>query len=817
MPLITDATNPYAAISSVDPAPDETGDFIQLQRYDWILMGVEKQQATYEDLASPPGGITFGQTAAQSRTAITTVQDAASGAVPSSTDGEPAATRNRLQNGRPAGAQTEVGILSAWDSPFGTKAVKNGILGDGRWGTPAYSWVLQTPATNQRVTVNGTILPRVENTPQEYIRVWAGLDLVEIWMSDYSGGAFTIRMVVEPGQKRTSADSQPSYEDPSFVKILLTNDVLTPIITIIIEEDSSQITVITDKDKTNGKGKRVDLPFKFKENTRTKTYDMAIIPVWNGILITNQRYDNESLRLREAAYIVYDPEKELELEIAKKLKLDTGNPADVCTLGSPDRIFPTATGGSLGGGPQAIELDGTPAYTKLYVSMNRCGGQVQFKQLYFTYKGGVSDVHKKTTTPDEEKVIPIFCRNTAGWLWGSQKTTNASSDLYSVRWKSNLATTEREVFPFQTWGYITYRKYNQFDLMGIKNRTGTVAIDGGPGTPQNQNILSVEVQRNLEGGQGKILFDQYEDGVGIDQEIGAIEIDMVGGENTTPGRVYTGITWGAGPQLATDITNNNLGLKGLEQKMEDIRIIDAPPFDAFDHRIVVQYLTDLAGIELDLSDAELFQLKSTTDPQVWAEDFQSGTPIKDCLNAVADEAQYVWFINRFGVLKYIPALSQPGDASIWTYESDEQINFEAQVELSHIANVAILLSEIGGMPEDDQKQAQATPPQVRFGQVWWGKAEIDTTPVIPWSRWYFKAIPGVLTFDQFTNLITTIAERRGAFRWLGSMTVPGNAEVELLDSVIVDGIEFLVVGVQHQLDTQQKVWTTSMQLEVKTF
>jgi len=200
--------------------------------------------------------------------------------------------------------------------------------------------------------------------------------------------------------------------------------------------------------------------------------------------------------------------------------------------------------------------------------------------------------------------------------------------------------------------------------------------------------------------------------------------------------------------------------------------------------------------------------------------------VKDALDAVATEAQYVWFITKDGVLKYLPVFAVPTDSETHTYESNEVKQLNVASELSHVHNFIILGGEVGGAantPTEEQKDLTKAP-ALQWGQVCFLLAELETDPEFDWTRAIFAGWPGIFTREELDRQLEEIKKRVSAFRWRGQLTVPGNADIELLDTIVVAGDivgteddEFLAVSITQSMDTQNKTWTTQMELEGKNF
>lgn len=813
MALIEAKTNPFCTLESQDKTPDIDLLIVQAERYDWLINGTLRGDFDPEELFDPPDdadGVKIADYEPAERVAVTSSQKdrQEDGVIP--TDGtEPEESRDFVQQDRSSAVVTSVGLLSAFDVFFGTERVKNRIQGIRFLGQKSqWEW---EPDANPRASVDGgDWWYRCEPTEKENVIIRPSSDPVTLTMgNDDEGGAFALRIAVEPVHKKSQGAG--TREDPWEV-VISAGDWEFKL--------SEHIPELICKNTVTENEKKINVTEVVKDVTLGRLLDIAFIPVWNGVILVNPSFLQEEAKYKILGHIEGIVEDSVEEEVKKILKLDEGDSGLIHDEGDPNRKWPDFI--QLDEDRHLFDLD------PLTVTFKKCGGRLTFKPVYFTPRGTVADVFSLGEDNTLDEVVPIFCKNQGGWDVAVQKTRNENNEteIYAIKWEKGTGSAAggmsdfRERRPFQLWGYLNARNFDASDR-GFKNETGIVVVN----EPRLRDLLAVNVTRSLENHMGNFIFDSYESGETADVVVGALQVFMGGGENTRAGQVFDGLVWGTGPQVDENNPRAfNFELRGLYQKLEDIRLPDSPPFDAFDHRTVVAYLCDAGGVECDLSDAEEYILRSTTDIHQWAVHFRAGTTVKDAMDAVAAEAQYVWFITKDGVLKYLPVFAVPTDSETWDYGSNEVINLSATSELSHVHNFIILGGEVGGSansPTEEQKDLTKAP-ALQWGQVCFLLAELDTDPTFAWTRAIFAGWPGVFTREELDRQLEEIKKRVSAFRWKGQMTVPGNAGIELLDTVLVGGdltadSEFLVVNISHSLDTQSKQWTTQLELEGKNF
>lgn len=811
MALIEAKTNPFCTLESTDKTPDEELIVIQAERYDYLINGVIRVDFDPEELFEPTddeNGIKIADFGVAERVAVvSSMKDSLEDGVIPPEGTEPEASRDFVQKARASAVVTAVGLLSGFDVFFGTERIKNRVKGI-KYLAQKSQWEWEPDTNPRNKSPQGPAWYRCENAQDENVWIRPAKDPVTLTMgNDGVGGAFALRLAVEPIRKKSQGAG--TKQDPWEVLVTAGDWEI---------KFSEEIPELIIKNTVTENEKKVRVEELTKDAPWGRLMDLAFIPVWNGLLLVNPQFMQEEAKYKVLGHIEGVIDASVEEEVKKILKLDDGDPDEIHDENDANRKW-----------PDEIELDDNDHLFQLdplSVKFTRCGGRLNFRPVYFTPRGTVADVFSLGEDNDEDTIVPIYCLNTGGWTVRTQKTRNEDNEteIYAVMWEKGPGAPAggmsdfRERHPFQSWGYVNPRNFSPADR-GFKNETGKVIVNES----RFRDIMQCSVTRSLENHYGTFLLDSYESGEAAQVVVGALQVFMGGGENTRAGQVFDGMVWGTGPQLDENSPRAfNFELRGLYQKLDDIRLPDSPPFDAFDHRTVVAYLCEFGGVECDLSDAEEYILRSTTDIHQWAVHFRAGTTVKDALDAVAAEAQYIWFITKDAVLKYLPVFAVPTDSETWDYATNEVLQLGATSELSHVHNYIMLGGEVGGSantPTEEQKDLTKVP-ALQWGQVCFLTSELDTDPQFAWTRAIFAGWPGIFTREELERQLEEIKKRVSAFRWRGQMTVPGNADIELLDTIVVGGDddnEFLVVSVNHNMDTQSKQWSTQMELEGKNF
>jgi len=440
----------------------------------------------------------------------------------------------------------------------------------------------------------------------------------------------------------------------------------------------------------------------------------------------------------------------------------------------------------------------------------------------------IDDVHPKGSIFREPEVpcsfvVPVFYKNgneielTSGDHQLLAK--EAPLNTYSLNLKRSLPGFRR---PVCIWGYITYNVEDPENPACPGLRLNTREGFLRPMDVQEPRIRSVNITRNLDGGSGSLTWDRFgSEGYAFrpSQQAGRIALAVTGGVDTIPGRIYTGIGMGNAAKDSIDDDTVEVPLFGREIKMNDtgggIRLINVPFFDGYDHREVMQYLADYAGVAFNDNDTRPYKLPAGDlhGERNSVVNFKSGTPVWAAIAEIQKLAATIAFFDRFGVLQYFD-VGKTGQTD-WIYPLSRVVSYDDNPDLTTVRNtvfIAALVSTAQGIPAEaivdrgenpiDRKKSSL---KVKYVAVL-----PDTTPFFPWDKMLFYVIPGVVKPGDVNREAARIARSVARPRATGSVTIPGNAAVELLDTF---NKSWVITGISHAISTESKTWTTNLQLE----
>lgn len=347
-------------------------------------------------------------------------------------------------------------------------------------------------------------------------------------------------------------------------------------------------------------------------------------------------------------------------------------------------------------------------------------------------------------------------------------------------------------------------------------------------------ITNVTVNIGLDGTSGGITVDKYglvgQNAEAI-QRVGAIAVGFTGGtgtlggtiygnestrrlpyQSTNVGGVFRGIGMGIGESKSSDGTTWTIPLVGLEKKMQEIVLIDAPFFDGWLVRDAIDFLCRYGGINYSFQYAPVGASRSTKLPSsqnidVSIFDFKTGTPVIEALNSIVEQGTNMDFVIRDGYVFFYdldnttsyPTMLGPN----WKgYYPDVKVFSDDQMpDFQDLRNEIVVVGfEAVSMGNDTDIRIPSSP---RFS------IKSNTTkPKIPWSRQILEPISGTVTDSIINARVNQIKTDSKRYELSGSVTIPGNARIRPYDQ----WGNKIIVGVSHSLDTSTKVWTTSLEL-----
>jgi hypothetical protein len=261
----------------------------------------------------------------------------------------------------------------------------------------------------------------------------------------------------------------------------------------------------------------------------------------------------------------------------------------------------------------------------------------------------------------------------------------------------------------------------------------------------------------------------------------------------------------------TDTRDSNhitIPLRGKEVKMTSsdggLTLMNAPYFDAWDHRIAIKYCTDYAGVPY-VSFAKPYKLVSGS-LEHHVIDFKSGTYVWDAIQDLLKRSTTIGYFDRFGVLKQYDRAAVTGVN--WFYHSARLVSYDDRPDFANMYDVVAVAAivragNIDPVKEFTQGRYVQTQPIIV-------PMRANTFPEFPWDKQAFYVINGIVTMRHLAAQAQRILFGFTRCRAAGSVSIPGNAQMELLDTF---NTLWGITQITHSIDTQQKTFTTQLGLE----
>lgn len=346
--------------------------------------------------------------------------------------------------------------------------------------------------------------------------------------------------------------------------------------------------------------------------------------------------------------------------------------------------------------------------------------------------------------------------------------------------------------------------------IGQDSSSGSITIDkygiAGQHADAIQSIGSVQITAF---GNYPLNFDD------VWASHSASEFDKADG---TDNILFTGIGMGAGQSESSDGATFTIPLEGRAKKIEDIVLINAPYFDGYPLRDVIQFLATYGGLTFD--DTQYHgdpsnldgPIASSTDISNPLFDFRIGTSIFDAMNELADKTHHTWYIKRDGTLHWyeIQDDAQPVPGFDWTGFYDSPGSYTLTLnsrdntpDFSDLRNEIVAFS----LATNNTGVIEGAPLFPNIVQL-----SNPTFPTVPWSKMWAVGVPGVMDQSALEDIANNYALKGKRYLQSGSITVAGNPYIEPFDVWSIGGHFYHVESVSHTMDFNSKTWTTSVQV-----
>jgi hypothetical protein len=298
------------------------------------------------------------------------------------------------------------------------------------------------------------------------------------------------------------------------------------------------------------------------------------------------------------------------------------------------------------------------------------------------------------------------------------------------------------------------------------------------------------------------------------------------------GVLLKGIAYGQG--ISDSYSENTLSIPiyGLQRKLEEIKIINAPFFDGKTLLSTLEYLALYGNVAMNYDNTNPDDLlPASSNISVSIVDFKLGTSVWDALHQVAELTGHMFVLQPDGVIWWYKISDVNGlpRASIghqmWSYPNTRIVSASSDPDFSQFYNHIITMAlQAPTTNVKNPLEVVDLPTQPLIA----GARLKNTNPNISWSKLLVVPLASFFTETELNKMAYRQAKQAQSILWNGTTTIPGNLGIKLLDtfssnpalsggdSTLSDDEtmkgEFLISGITHNVDIVSKNFTTQLNL-----
>lgn len=371
-------------------------------------------------------------------------------------------------------------------------------------------------------------------------------------------------------------------------------------------------------------------------------------------------------------------------------------------------------------------------------------------------------------------------------------------------------------------------------------------------------ITHCQISSGLDGISGSITMDGYPLSQGLkvmrqEQSIGEIDLAVQIGDKSS--HLFSGYAMEINTNDSEGSYSISAKLAGIDRKMSDMKLFCAPFWDGDRLEAICAYFEEYLKLQFKMIDHEVryysnakpvytniyastgtwhassdsivpndikhpdFRMPRSVDWRSPAINFVNGTVCLDALKQIGEKCSCTFCpqLDGTGTFYEINLLGYPyyvdNQLYIVEFDASDVISFNLAPYLDNKYNS---IATFGFLQKRDSNGRVLTNESVHPG-VFYNRTngsdgyDIQQVGVqFPWSRPSIKVENGMYTLSELEYIHKNRIRMMTSEIYQGSMTVPGNTRVyHLYQRIAVAGIPFFVISIDHDLDLQNKTWTTS--------
>jgi len=531
-----------------------------------------------------------------------------------------------------------------------------------------------------------------------------------------------------------------------------------------------------------------------------------VYPCWNGIIVSNGQQDSPNTVKSAGTF-------------CRKIKSASIQVAPYSTWFDP--TSPSNVEVKTDGGATVVDFG-----ESMSVVAKNCRFEIAYLPRFFiksmaldgwlllgtdtteiTYDYNVYTIYTKNNDSDWDISLPTPVDS-------GHAGTLAGMSYFYIPWTMSTTSATHKRSSGELFAYILESKETR--SYSIKNGNGNFDITwtgNNPGesgaTDWTKFIKSVSVTIDKDGSTGSMAVDKY--GVAgqeaiANQSIGAVVLRATGGVGTVAGDIFYGLGMGISNSESSGESTWTVPLVGLEKKLDDIALINAPFMDGETLVTAVDYLCRYAGILYDMASADSGVALSATEEVNSARfDWKSGTTVKTALDDVVDDVKHTYVVRDGKIFFYelgldgLPVTLGPDRST--GYDMTNMMMTDKTPDFENLRNYVVAMA-LQSVPEGQGTQTKTS----TFPMI--DSRKKTTTPDIPWAKCLVKGYPGVLTPAQLAVIADNLDKISSVYDLIGRLSIPGNADIKPFDAW---GTDYIIKSVTHNVDLESKSWTTDLE------
>ena len=347
---------------------------------------------------------------------------------------------------------------------------------------------------------------------------------------------------------------------------------------------------------------------------------------------------------------------------------------------------------------------------------------------------------------------------------------------------------------------------------------------------------SINITHNQDGSDGNIVLDKYSlmgQDIFPKQHFGGIRLILEDGNKNfvhpnssefsdgSTSYIFSGIAAETKHMDSFNSDTLDITLKGLQYKLEDIKLINAPFFDGDLLSDVLRWFSKYTGVAIDMSfaakDARIPTSSNFAKPFLM---LTGGTPAIDGIRQACESANHRFILQPDGV-GYVYEMSKEFSLPLVckpNYEkavvlgeipTESIMSIDVQPFFGNLYNVVITAALLGSNNTIESPDNVENVAEIKLNQR---VSHMVTEPDLPWARVIAHSHKGYMDEKQLSDRHRIDRSMSKRYWVNGSVTIPGNANAWIYNQIKIFGQFFYITDISHSIDFTTKTFKTTLNI-----